>query len=113
MKNGRRIEAQSHVGAQLKFKTKDSKRWGDYAEACRLFAEYVKALPGVRAVAAKHCGDYVDLWVFADEAHQIDLIRPVGTALKRVWKRFPRLFFDSFVTRQQVPTNFVVFFEVS
>ena len=113
LKRVRRSAAKSHVGAQLKRKTKDLKRWGDYAEACRLFADNVKGRPGVHAVAAKHCGDYVDLWVFADEAHQIDLIRPVGTALKQVWKRFPRLFFDSFVTRQQIPTGFVIFFELS
>ena len=113
LKRVRRSAAKSRVGAQLKRKTKDLKRWGDYAEACRLFADNVKGCPGVHAVAAKHCGDYVDLWVFADEAHQIDLIRPVGTALKQVWKRFPRLFFDSFVTRQQIPTGFVIFFEAS
>jgi hypothetical protein len=62
-------------------------------------------------VAAKHCGDYVDLWVMADETRQIELIRPVGTALKQVWGRFPQLYFDSFVTRQEIPANFVILFE--
>ena len=100
-------------GGELKPKAQDLKRWGEYAEACRQFAENVKGLPGVHAVAAKHCGDYVDLWVLADETHQIQLIRPVGTALKQVWGRFPQLYFDSFVTRQEIPTGFVILSEVS
>jgi len=98
---------------KLKTSARDLKSWGEYAEACRQFAENVKDLPGVHAVAAKHCGDYVDLWVFVDETHQIDLIRPIGTALKQVWGRFPRLSFDSFVTRQQIPTDFVILSKVS
>jgi len=99
--------------AELKPKIQDPRSWGEYAEACRLFAQEVKGLPGVRAVAAKHCGDYVDLWVFTDETHQIELIRPVGEALKRVWDHFPQLFFDSFVTRQDIPAGFVVFFKAT
>lgn len=94
----------------MKAKAQNLQSWGEYSDACRQFAENVKGLPGVRAVAAKHCGDYVDLWVTADESHQIDLIRPVGTALKHVWARFPQLCFDSFVTRQKIPTDFVIFF---
>lgn len=90
---------------------KDLKIWGQYADACGKFAEKVKDLAGVRAVAAKHCGDYVDLWVFADQAHQIDLIRPVGKALRAVWQEFPDLSFDSFVASQDVPAGFVVFFQ--
>lgn len=97
--------------AELKPKAQDLNSWGEYAEACRQFAEKVKDLPGVRAVAAKHCGDYVDLWVFTDETHQIELIRPVGKALKQVWEQFPQLSFDSFVTRQKIPADFVVLFE--
>ena len=100
-------------GGDLKPKRQDLKRWGEYAAACRLFAENIKVLSGVQAVAAKHCGDYVDLWVFADQTHQIELIRPVGTALKQVWGRFPQLYFDSFVTCQEIPTDFVVFFQAS
>ncbi len=87
------------------------KTWGEYAEACQQFSEKVKVLPGVRAVAAKHCGDYVDLWLFTDEPHQIDLIRPVGKALKELCGHFPQLCFDSFVTRQEIPANFVILFE--
>jgi len=99
--------------AELKLKAQDLRSWGEYAEACRQFAEKVKGLAGVRAVAAKHYGDYVDLWVFTDETHQIELIRPVGEALKWVWGHFPQLFFDSFVTRQEIPANFVVLFKAA
>lgn len=98
-------------GSELKPEAQDLKSWGEYAEACHQFAEGVKCLPGVRAVAAKHCGDYVDLWVMADETHQIELIRAVGAALKQVWGRFPQLYFDSFVTRQEIPAKFVILFE--
>jgi len=97
--------------AELKPMAQDLTSWGEYAEACRQFAEKAKGLPGVRAVAAKHCGAYVDLWVFTDETHQIELIRPVGEALKQVWGHFPRLLFDSFVTRQEIPADFVVLFK--
>ena len=100
-------------GGELNDQAHDLKRWGEYAEACRQFAENLKGLPGVQAVAAKHCGDYVDLWVFADETHQIELIRPVGIALKQLWQRFPQLYFDSFVTRQEIPTGFVIFSQAS
>lgn len=86
------------------------KSWGDYADACRQFAENVKDFSGIQAVAAKHCGDYVDLWVFTDTTHQIELIRPVGKALKQIGGQFPRLSFDSFVTRQQIPADFVILF---
>jgi len=55
----------------------------------------------------------VDLWVFADETQQMELIRPVGTALKQLWERFPQLYFDSFVTRQEIPTGFVIFSQAS
>ena len=96
-------------GAELNPQAHDLKHWGEYAVACRQFAENLKGLPGVHAVAAKNCGDYVDLWVFADETHQIELIRPVGTALKQLWERFPQLYFDSSVTRQEIPTGFVIF----
>jgi len=99
--------------SELKPRTQDLKSWGKYAKACCQFAEHVKGLPGVHAVAAKHCGDYVDLWVLADETHQIELIRPVGTALKQVWGRFPQLYFDSFITRQEIPTGFVIFSQAS
>jgi hypothetical protein len=98
-------------GNESKAEAHDLETWGEYAEACQQFSEKVKVLPGVRAVAAKHCGDYVDLWVMADETRQIELIRPVGTALKQVWGRFPQLYFDSFVTRQEIPANFVILFE--
>ena len=100
-------------GGELNPKAYNLKRWGEYAEACRLFAENLKGLPGVHAIAAKHCGDYVDLWVFADETQQMELIRPVGTALKQLWERFPQLYFDSFVTRQEIPTGFVIFSQAS
>jgi hypothetical protein len=98
----------SAAESQLKTVLKD---WGEYAEACRQFAQRVKGLAGVRAVAAKHGGDYVDLWVFADEAHRIELIRPIGEALQQVWKRFPQLLFDSFVTQQKIPADFIVLFQ--
>ena len=97
--------------AESKPKMQPLQDWGEYAEACRQFTEKVKDLPGICAVAAKHYGDYVDLWVFTDEAHQIGLIRPVGKALKQIGERFPQLFFDSFVTCQRIPADFVVFFQ--
>lgn len=101
------------VWAELKAKVRNLKSLGEYGEACRQFAENIKGLPGVRAVSAKYCGDYVDLWVFTDETNQIGLIRPVGKALWQVSERFPQLSFDSFVTRQGIPPDFVVLFESS
>ncbi len=94
-------------------KPQDVEKWGVYAKASRLFAERVKNLPGVRAVAAKYCGDYVDLWVFTDEVHQSELIHPVGAALKQLGEQFPELLFDSFVTRQGIPDGFVAFFHAN
>jgi hypothetical protein len=98
---------------KLQPKPQDLEKWGTYAKATRLFVEKVKSLPGVRAVAAKYCGDYVDLWVFTDEAHQSELIPPVGAALKQLGEQFPELLFDSFVTRQEIPDGFVVFFHAN
>ena len=109
MKEKRRTDA----GTELKAKEKDLKNWGDYLKACHQFAEGIKGLPGLRAFAAKHCGDYVDLWVFTDEAHQFELIRPVGRTLKKIWGRFPQLCFDSFVTRQEIPPDFIIFYKAS
>jgi hypothetical protein len=51
MKKERRTE----VGAELKSKEKDLKNWGDYAKACRQFAESIKGLPGLRAFASCLC----------------------------------------------------------
>lgn len=99
------------MSTKLKVEGQDLKSWGEYADACRRFADKVKGLPGIHAVAAKHCGNYVDLWVFTDEAYQIQLIRPVGRALKEIWHDRPQLNFDSFVTRQEIPRDFVVLFK--
>ena len=77
------------VGTELKPKAENLKNWGDYVKACRQFAESIKGLPGLRAFAAKHCGDYVDIWVFTNQTHQFELIRPVGKTLKKIWGRSP------------------------
>lgn len=87
--------------------------WGEYTQACRRFAKKLQKLAGVRAVGTKYHGDYVDLWIIADETHQMELIRPVGEVLKEVWRHFPDLYFDSFVTHQELPPDFTVFFSAS